>query len=251
MYGPVVLAAEIGRQEQLGMYADDSRGGHIAAGRQIPLQDMPVIVGSKDDIISLITKVEGKPMTFHLSGTAPAKYENGMTLVPFSSLHECRYMVYWPVLSEDQWKERVAKQEQEENARVALEMVTADKVTCGEQQPESDHFVKMENSRNGDNNGRHWRMASRGGWFSYDMRTRGNEVKFLRITCTGREGSEARVMMNGTEVGRLSVKTPNTEETILVPVPEEMQNADVITVTVSTAQDKMSPMIYEVRLVKE
>ena len=58
-------------------------------------------------------------------------------------------------------------------------------------------------------------------------------------------------MMNGTEVGRLSVKTPNTEETILVPVPEEMQNADVITVTVSTAQDKMSPMIYEVRLVKE
>ena len=251
MYGPVVLAAEIGRQEQLGMYADDSRGGHIAAGRQIPLQEMPVIVGSKDDIISLITKVEGKPMTFHLSGTAPAKYENGMTLVPFSSLHECRYMVYWPVLSEDQWKERVAKQEQEENARVALEMVTADKVTCGEQQPESDHFVKMENSRNGDNNGRHWRMASRGGWFSYDMRTRGNEVKFLRITCTGREGSEARVMMNGTEAGTLCVKTPNTEETILVPVPEEMQNADVITVTVSTAQDKMSPMIYEVRLVKE
>ena len=251
MYGPVVLAAEIGRQEQLGMYADDSRGGHIAAGRQIPLQEMPVIVGSKDDIISLITKVEGKPMTFHLSGTAPAKYENGMTLVPFSSLHECRYMVYWPVLSEDQWKERVAKQEQEENARVALEMVTADKVTCGEQQPESDHFVKMENSRNGDNNGRHWRMASRGGWFSYDMRPRGNEVKFLRITCTGREGSEARVMMNGTEAGTLSVKTPNTEETIIVPVPEEMQNADVITVTVSTAQGKMSPMIYEVRLVKE
>ena len=34
MYGPVVLAAEIGRQEQLGMYADDSRGGHIAAGKQ-------------------------------------------------------------------------------------------------------------------------------------------------------------------------------------------------------------------------
>ena len=251
MYGPVVLAAEIGRQEQLGMYADDSRGGHIAAGRQIPLQEMPVIVGNKDELLKMISKVEGKPLTFHLSGTAPAKYQNGMTLVPFSSLHECRYMVYWPVLSEDQWKERVARQEMEENARVALEMVTADKVTCGEQQPESDHFVKMENSSNGDHNGRHWRMAKRGGWFSYDMRTRGNEVKFVRITCTGREGSEAKVIMNGAEAGTLNITTPNTEETILVPVPEEMQKSEIINVSINTAEDKMSPMIYEVRLVTE
>ena len=251
MYGPVVLAAEIGRQEQLGMYADDSRGGHIAAGRQIPLQEMPVIVGNKDELLKMISKVEGKPLTFHLSGTAPAKYQNGMTLVPFSSLHECRYMVYWPVLSEDQWKERVASQEMEENARVALEMVTADKVTCGEQQPESDHFVKMENSSNGDHNGRHWRMAKRGGWFSYDMRTRGNEVKFVRITCTGREGSEAKVIMNGAEAGTLNITTPDTEETILVPVPEEMQKSEIINVSINTAEDKMSPMIYEVRLVTE
>ena len=251
MYGPVVLAAEIGRQEQLGMYADDSRGGHIAAGRQIPLQEMPVIVGNKDELLKMISKVEGKPLTFHLSGTAPAKYQNGMTLVPFSSLHECRYMVYWPVLSEDQWKERVARQEMEENARVALEMVTADKVTCGEQQPESDHFVKMENSSNGDHNGRHWRMARRGGWFSYDMRTRGNEVKFVRIVCTGREGSEAKVIMNGAEAGTLNITTPDTEETILVPVPEEMQKSEIINVSINTAEDKMSPMIYEVRLVTE
>ena len=251
MYGPVVLAAEIGRQEQLGMYADDSRGGHIAAGRQIPLQEMPVIVGNKDELLKMISKVEGKPLTFHLSGTAPAKYQNGMTLVPFSSLHECRYMVYWPVLSEDQWKERVARQEMEENARVALEMVTADKVTCGEQQPESDHFVKMENSSNGDHNGRHWRMARRGGWFSYDRRTRGNEVKFVRITCTGREGSEAKVIMNGAEAGTLNITTPDTEETILVPVPGEMQKSEIINVSINTAEDKMSPMIYEVRLVTE
>lgn len=27
MYGPVVLAASLGKEEQLGMYADDSRGG--------------------------------------------------------------------------------------------------------------------------------------------------------------------------------------------------------------------------------
>ena len=232
------------------MYADDSRGGHIAAGKQLPLQDMPVIVGSKDELLSMVTKDENKPMTFHLSSTAPMKYENGMTLVPFSSLHECRYMVYWPVLSEEQWKERVAAQKLEENERAALEMITTDKVTCGEQQPESDHFVKMENSRNGDNNGRHWRMAGRGGWFSYLLCSKGNEVRFVRVICTGREGSQATVTMNGIEAGTIRTAVPNTDEIFMVPVPEELATSDQITVSFSAAENGMSPMFYEVRLTK-
>ena len=250
MYGPVVLAAEIGRQEQLGMYADDSRGGHIAAGRQIPLQEMPVIVGNKDDILANLTKIEGKDLTFRLTGTAPAKFKE-MTLVPFSSLHECRYMVYWPVLSEDQWKERVARQEEEEKARLALEMITTDKVTCGEQQPESDHFVEMERSRNGDHNGRHWRMAMPEGWFSYTLNTRGHEVKHLRVTCTGREGSEAIVMMNGTEAGIVTTGTPDMEETYLIPVPANTAAEGQITVMFKAGSGKFTPTVYEVRLVTE
>jgi hypothetical protein len=251
MYGPVVLAASLGKEEQLGMYADDSRGGHIAAGKQLPLQDMPVIVGDRTNLLANITKVEGKPLTFNLTGTAPDKYAKGMTLVPFSSLHECRYMVYWPVLSENQWQERLARQEMEEKARIALESVTADKVICGEQQPESDHFFRMENSMNGDHNGRHWRAARTEGWFSYVMNTRGNEVKNLRIVCTGRGGSEAVIMMNGTEAGRFRTVSPNTEETHLISVPADMTKADTITVTISCSGERSTPMIYEVRLVTE
>ena len=251
MYGPVVLAAEIGRQDQLGMYADDSRGGHIAAGKQLPLQDMPVIVGDKDNLLSKITKVEGKPLTFHLEGTAPAKYEKGMTLVPFSGLHECRYIVYWPVLSEGQWKERLEIQAKAEKERIALDNITADKVTCGEQQPESDHFFKMEGSMNGDQNGRHWRAARRDGWFSYVMNTKGSEVKALRIVWNGREGAATKVSMNGTEVGTFKPAIPNMEETMLIPVPEDMKKADLITVTISCAGERSSHMVYEVRLVKE
>ena len=174
-----------------------------------------------------------------------------MTLVPFSGLHECRYMVYWPVLSEDQWKERLAKQEMEEKARIALDKITADKVTCGEQQPESDHFFKMENSMNGDHNGRHWRAARRDGWFSYVMNTKGNEVKYLRITCTGREGSEGMVTMNGTTAGSFKTINVNTEETHMIPVPAALAKNDVITVSISCTGERSTPMIYEVRLVTE
>ncbi|MBQ2002845.1 MAG: glycoside hydrolase family 127 protein, partial [Bacteroidaceae bacterium] len=156
MYGPIVLASSLGKQEQLGLFADDSRGGHIAGGRQLPLQDMPVLVADKNNLMANITKVEGRPMTFRLTGSVPEKYAE-MTLVPFSSLHECRYMVYWPVVSQQDWQAKQEEIARAEAERQAIEQATADKVICGEQQPESDHFVKMERVRNGDFNGRHWR----------------------------------------------------------------------------------------------
>lgn len=83
LYGPIVLAAQLGKQNQDGMFADDSRGGHIAAGPRLPLQTMPVMVGDKNDILSHLKKVEGKPLTFTLTGVYPERYE-GMIVEPFS-----------------------------------------------------------------------------------------------------------------------------------------------------------------------
>ena len=44
--------------------------------------------------------------------------------------------------------------------------------------PESDHFIRMENSRTGDDEGVHWREAA--GWFSYRMKTNGKQVNKVR-----------------------------------------------------------------------
>jgi len=247
MYGPMVLAASLGKEDQLGMYADDSRGGHIAAGKKLPLNEMPLIVGEKEDMLSRISKVEGRPLTFRMTGLAPLKYKE-LTLVPFSSLHECRYMVYWPLVSEDEWKARLAKQEMDEKARIALEMMTADKVTCGEQQPESDHFANVANSVNGDNDGRHWRRTRNEGWFSYVMNPKGKTIQHIRIVCQGQEGNEATVLVNEVEAGNFRTMTPGNEEMHLVPVPAELQNADLMTITIKGIEGKSTPMIYEVRL---
>ncbi len=247
MYGPMVLAASLGKEDQLGMYADDSRGGHIAAGKKLPLNEMPLIVGEKEDMLSRISKVEGRPLTFRMTGLAPLKYKE-LTLVPFSSLHECRYMVYWPLVSEDEWKARLAKQEMDEKARIALEMMTADKVTCGEQQPESDHFANVANSVNGDNDGRHWRRTRNEGWFSYVMNPKGKTIQHIRIVCQGQEGNEATVLVNEVEAGNFKTMTPGNEEMHLVPVPAELQNADLMTITIKGIEGKSTPMIYEVRL---
>lgn len=250
MYGPVVLAASLGKEEQLGMYADDSRGGHIAAGKQLPLNEMPVLVGEKADMLSHITKVEGKPLTFRMDGLAPAKYQKGLELVPFSSLHECRYMVYWPLVSEMEWQERLAQQERDEKARLALEMVTADKVTCGEQQPESDHFSNVANSAAGDDNGRHWRMARNGGWFSYVMNTKGQEVQNVRIVCRGRLESEGSVWVNGVEAGTFRPAAADAEEIHMIEIPQQLRKEGELTVSIKSAEGKGTPRIYEVRIVR-
>ena len=249
MYGPVVLAASLGKDDQLGMYADDSRGGHIAAGKKLPLNEMPLIVGDMDDMLSRISKVEGKPLTFKMTGLAPLKYKE-MTLVPFSTLHECRYMVYWPLVSEQEWKERLAKQEADEKARIALELITADKVTCGEQQPESDHFSNVAESVNGDDNGRHWRITGRNGWFSYILNTKGWPVQHVRIALNGREGNEATVLVNGKEAGSIIPHMPGNEEIHLIDIPQEFRSENVLEVTIKGIEGKASPKIYEIRIVK-
>ena len=249
MYGPIVLASSLGKQEQLGLFADDSRGGHIAGGRQLPLQDMPVLVADKNNLMANITKVEGRPMTFRLTGSVPEKYAE-MTLVPFSSLHECRYMVYWPVVSQQDWQAKQEEIARAEAERQAIEQATADKVICGEQQPESDHFVKMERVRNGDFNGRHWRMAEKGGWFSYDMRTNSQAVKKLQVICSGNDRSDASVQVNGKEVGVINPANVREPQTFTFDLSDLKAKEGILVVKFSPKNKDVTPRFFEVRLMK-
>ena len=249
MYGPIVLASSLGKQEQLGLFADDSRGGHIAGGRQLPLQDMPVLVADKNNLMANITKVEGRPMTFRLTGAVPEKYAE-MTLVPFSSLHECRYMVYWPVVSQQDWQAKQEEIARAEAERQAIEQATVDKVICGEQQPESDHFVKMERVRNGDFNGRHWRMAEKGGWFSYDMRTNSQAVKKLQVICSGNDRSDASVQVNGKEVGIINPANVREPQTFTFDLSDLKAKEGILVVKFSPKSKDVTPRFFEVRLMK-
>ena len=248
LYGPIVLAAQLGKQNQDGMFADDSRGGHIAAGPRLPLQTMPVMVGDKNDILSHLKKVEGKPLTFALTGVYPERYE-GMIVEPFFRLYECRYMVYWPVLSKQELQARQEQLAKEEKERAALDGITTDKVICGEQQPESDHFIRMENSRTGDDEGVHWRETT--GWFSYRMKTNGKPVHKVRILFRPEIRKDAKVWINGQEVGKLADKPASDLSVGIVDVPVSMQSDDQLEIKIGRGNEKVTPHIYEVRLVTE
>ena len=245
LYGPIVLASRMGTQRQDGMFADDSRGGHIAQGPRLPLQNMPVVVGSTEDILSHITKTDGK-MEFTLKGVSPENYE-GMKLEPFYRIHESRYMVYWPVLSASEVAKRQEEVARQESIAQALEARTADKVTCGEQQPESDHFVKMEWSGTGNDGGVQWRETRQ--WFSYRMKTNGRKVTAVRIAFRPEKNRDARVLINDTEIGLFSTADNGVIE---IPVKADViGKAETLTLKIAKGNKDITPHIYEVRLIAE
>ena len=244
MYGPVVLAADLGKERLDGQFADDSRGGHVASGPQLPLQNMPVIVGEEKDLLANLKRVSPDKLEFRLSGVYPSRYD-GMILKPFYKTHECRYMIYWELVSGDELKHRQAELAKQEAERVRLENITADMVACGEQQPESDHFIEMENSEIGSEQGTPWRETK--GWFSYKMKSNGKPVNAVMINSFPDEARSAEIHVNGVKIGEI-----NGRDSIhVLKLPKELLKNSEWDVKIMCGKSDVTPKFRSVRLIFE
>jgi hypothetical protein len=240
LYGPIVLAAKTGTDRQDGLFADDSRGGHIANGPKIPQAQMPAIIGTPNDILSHLKAVEGKPLTFTLTGLTTPTYE-GIQLVPFYQLYECRYQIYFPLYSQSEWSVKQQELAAAEKAKMEMEANTVDKVFCGEQQSESDHFFKADNAWNGYDEGMHWRTAR--GSFSYQLKAQG--AKTLRLQ--GFAAYERVVVsIDGTVLDTVRL---DGQGLAVINLPATLQK-ESITLTLAAEPGKQTPRIHEIRLCK-
>lgn len=244
MYGPVVLAADLGKERLDGQFADDSRGGHVASGPQLPLQNMPVIVGEEKDLLANLKRVSPDKLEFRLSGVYPSRYD-GMILKPFYKTHECRYMIYWELVSGDELKHRQAELAKQEAERVRLENITADMVACGEQQPESDHFIEMENSVIGSEQGTLWRETK--GWFSYKMKSNGKPVNAVMINSFPDEARSAEIHVNGVKIGEIDGR----DSIHVLKLPKELLKNSEWKVKIMCSKSDVTPKFRSVRLIFE
>lgn len=244
MYGPVVLAADLGKERLDGQFADDSRGGHVASGPQLPLQNMPVVVGEEKDLLANLKRVTSEKLEFRLSGVYPSRYD-GMILKPFYKTHECRYMIYWELVSGDELKHRQAELAKQEAERVRLENITADMVACGEQQPESDHFIEMENSVIGSEQGTPWRETK--GWFSYKMKSNGKPVNAVMINSFPDEARSAEIHVNGVKIGEIDGR----DSIHVLKLPKELLKNSEWEVKIMCGKSDVTPKFRSVRLIFE
>ncbi|HLS96759.1 MAG TPA: glycoside hydrolase family 127 protein [Sphingobacterium sp.] len=249
LYGPIVLGARIDTADLSGLRADDSRMGHVAKGRQIPLKDLPILVSDPNDIPKRIRAVPSKPLHFTLTGLQQKGAAIQLELEPFYQIHDARYILYWPQATEKQVQEMQNKMAEEEKERLALAAVTIDKVVCGEQQPESDHFIQEENSNAGTFEDTRWREAS--GWFRYTMRKLPHADQWLYVRYLAEDSSrQTEVRVNGIAIGVLpSTGEKQPPKTIRLRLPHQVREADRIEVQINGVPPATSHKILEIRTI--
>ena len=187
MHGPVLLGAKTGTEDLAGLIADDSRWGQNPSGKRLPVDKAPILI---EDNLSKITNelvpVKNQPLNFtvpNLKMINPIK----VLMEPFYRIHDARYMMYWMTLTSKQHGSYLDSIAADEKAKLALENRTVDFVAPGEQQPETDHDMKNSNSNTGNNLNESWRDASRGGYFSYNLTTKGKTDLSLIVRYFGYE----------------------------------------------------------------
>lgn len=249
LYGPVVLAASTGTEHLDGLYADDSRGGHIAHGKQIPLQEVPMLIGNPDVICNSLHKKSSNKLAFSFDGNVYPVQEKSLELVPFFRLHNARYAVYFHQTSEEQFKAIQEEMAISEQKATELANQTIDLIFPGEQQPESDHGIQYEKAETGTNKDRHFRRAK--GWFSYNLKAK-EEASRITITVQKEDRNKVAILLNNELITTDPVISETDKDgfiTLTYPLPQKL-NAGSYPIRFSPDGTEWTPAIYEIRLLK-
>ena len=125
LYGPVVLAGDLGYQELTDFH------------------DVPVLLTSDRTISNWIKMDDARLLTFKTINTGKPF---DITLKPFYENYKNYYSVYWDYFTNDDWAKREADYEAEKMRVKDIEARTIDIMRMGEMQPERDHNFIGDNT---------------------------------------------------------------------------------------------------------
>lgn len=246
--GPIVLAGELGTEglENTKPYAK----GQLDQ-QNIPVPNVPVFVCEANDVLGKIMPVDGKPLTFRTHGIGQPQE---VSLIPYYRLHHQRLSVYLQLFSAEDWKRRDAELQAESARRKALEARITDQVRPGEQQPETDHHLKSEDSHAGDFRDRKWRDAR--GWFSYEVKVAPDKPMTLVCTYWGNDGGDRifDILVDGTVIAtqKLEKNRPDVFFDEPYVLPENLtRGKDKVTVTFRAQPGHMAGGLFGLVLLKQ
>ncbi|MFC5469204.1 beta-L-arabinofuranosidase domain-containing protein [Cohnella suwonensis] len=237
MYGPLVLAGELGPLD------DADAAGHLYT---------PVMIANDRPLKEWLEPVAGKSATFR---TVNAGYPRNVELYPFYRMHDKLYSVYWDLFTADSW----AKAEKEyviarENIR-KLEQYTIDFAQPGEMQPERDHNFQGETTRVGTLHNRAYRNAALDGWFSFDLKVEPRAAMMLVVTYTAATempGCEFDVLLNGQPLTDAVEGVKETEKfyNVNYTIPEaSIGDQETVTVTFKAHIGRRIRKVFGLRIV--
>jgi len=252
--GPIVLASPAGTNDMRGLYANDSRMGHVAAGPLVPMDQVPVLLVSASDLPRHIkANTAAGPMHFRLVDVVEPSSSAGLPLIPFFRLHGERYQMYWQLTTKQELAAKRERLAAEERAKALREANTLDRIAVGEQQPEVEHDFAGEKTDSGLRNGQRWR---RGEWFQYSLNPHGERNVDLEVTYWGGEANRTfDILANGERLATESFDNPKPgqlfEKRYFIPakILSGATNGRV-TIKFSAPQGSSVASVYDVRLMK-
>lgn len=254
LHGPILLAAPRGTNGLTGLFANDSRMGHVASGPLVPSERVPVLLASAIDLPRHVKPdASAGPLHFSLMEVAEPSVHGGVPLIPFFRLHGQRYQMYWQLTTREELAARQERISAEERAKALREEDTLDWVAVGEQQPEVEHQFKGEKTDTGLHNGRRWRH---GDWFQYTLTTRGQRAVNLAVTYWGGDAGRTFTILADGEVlatEKLNNSRPGQFFEKYYAVPERVLSAVTngeVTIKFSAAANSIAGGVFDVRLMK-
>ncbi|MGW1024179.1 beta-L-arabinofuranosidase domain-containing protein [Streptomyces sp. NPDC002577] len=249
-FGPSVLAAEGDRNDLVGLFADDSRMGHVASGPLRALEHLPVVLArTSSDLAAGVRRLAPDRLAFALDHM-DARPGESVTLVPFAGIHDSRYVLYFPVADPERLQERRAELHAADEAALTLHDRTVDAVAAGEQQPESDHRFEGQGTWSGLTDGLRWRAAT--GWWSYRLTDPDGAATGLQVIhLAGGSAGPTRVLMDGHMLGTLTPSPdPEGEEVSQVFPLDADRPAGPVEVRFEAVGPATTIRLLEVRLVR-
>ncbi len=208
-YGPTLLAAELGTERM-----DLKNGDNLTwAGANLSAAKWKVVGGEEAQLTigynttnrqilgtetlyiedasleqfmlniadNLVRDTESDTLAFKLTGTdADDNFTDGLTFVPFNTLNDARYGIYWyfSALSQEELEATILKDK--EDRRNSNNLIDSIQPGYGQYEQDKIHDIKEENSVAGTiEQGGSTRYASAGGYFQYNFQIepgKGNSV---------------------------------------------------------------------------
>lgn len=177
-YGPVVLSAALGTED-----LSQAETGIMVKipTRRMMIKDFLIPIGMNPDqwlkgIEQHLVK-EGSELVFKLRNTDE---DDRLIFTPHYKQHQERYGIYWNIVEpdSDELKRHLEQARMEQLIREA----TIDSVQVGNDQYELQHAIKGEKTVGGAWEGQNGRIASPGGWFSYELKVIPGTENLLQVT---------------------------------------------------------------------
>src|SRR5258708_1500348 len=224
----------------------------ILGDKQPQLQDIPVFVTTAQDANPWVKQTDRKDLVFQ---TANLGAHGDVKLIPFNQTANEYYSAYWAVFTPDQWTLQEKAYEEEKRKQKELEDRTTDILRVGEMQPERDHDFVSEKSFTGDGEGKKWRMAREGGYFSFIMKTDPTEINNIICTYWGTDnrGKTFDIFVNDTKIATEDLNKFRTNKFYYVgyPIPKELTaSRSSVRVNIVPKEHNSAGPIYGIRMAK-